>query len=32
MASVTFFAWYNDDHHHGGLGLHTPADIHGNYQ
>ena len=24
----TFFAWYNDDHHHGGLGLHTPADIH----
>jgi len=24
----TFFAWYNDDHRHGGLGLHTPADIH----
>ena len=24
----TFFAWYNDDHHHGGLGLHTPADVH----
>ena len=24
----TFFAWYNDDHHHGGLGLHTAADIH----
>ena len=23
-----FFVWYNDDHHHGGLGLHTPADIH----
>jgi putative transposase len=23
-----FFAWYNDDHHHGGLGLHTAADIH----
>jgi putative transposase len=24
----TFFAWYNDEHRHGGLGLHTPADIH----
>jgi putative transposase len=24
----TFFAWYNDEHHHSGLGLHTPADIH----
>jgi putative transposase len=24
----TFFAWYNDDHRHSGLGLHTPADIH----
>lgn len=24
----TFFGWYNDDHRHGGLGLHTPADIH----
>jgi putative transposase len=24
----TFFAWYNEDHHHSGLGLHTPADIH----
>jgi putative transposase len=24
----SFFAWYNDDHRHGGLGLHTPADIH----
>jgi putative transposase len=23
-----FFGWYNDDHRHGGLGLHTPADIH----
>ena len=23
-----FFAWYNDEHHHSGLGLHTPADIH----
>jgi putative transposase len=24
----SFFAWYNDDHRHGGLGLYTPADIH----
>ena len=23
-----FFAWYNDAHRHGGLGLHTPADVH----
>jgi len=23
-----FFPWYNDQHHHSGLGLHTPADIH----
>jgi len=23
-----FFGWYNDEHHHTGLGLHTPADIH----
>ena len=23
-----FFRWYNDEHRHGGLGLHTPADIH----
>jgi putative transposase len=23
-----FFAWYNDDHHHTGLGLMTPADVH----
>lgn len=23
-----FFAWYNDDHRHTGLGLHTPADVH----
>ena len=23
-----FFPWYNNDHHHGGLGLHTAADIH----
>lgn len=24
----SFFAWYNDEHRHGGLDLHTPADIH----
>jgi putative transposase len=23
-----FFPWYNNEHHHGGLGLHTAADIH----
>jgi putative transposase len=23
-----FFRWYNQDHHHSGLGLHTPADVH----
>jgi putative transposase len=23
-----FFTWYNNDHRHGGLGLHTPADVH----
>jgi len=23
-----FFGWYNDDHRHTGLGLHTPADVH----
>ena len=23
-----FFPWYNDVHRHGGLGLHTPADVH----
>ena len=23
-----FFGWYNDQHRHGGLGLHTAADIH----
>jgi putative transposase len=23
-----FFPWYNHEHRHGGLGLHTPADIH----
>jgi putative transposase len=23
-----FFAWYNNEHRHGGLGLHTAADVH----
>src|SRR5258707_1223712 len=23
-----FFPWYNDQHRHGGLGLHTAADVH----
>lgn len=23
-----FFAWYNEQHRHSGLGLHTPADVH----
>ena len=23
-----FFRWYNDAHHHSGLGFHTPADVH----
>jgi putative transposase len=23
-----FFRWYNDDHRHSGIGLHTPADMH----
>ncbi len=26
--SGDFFHWYNDEHHHGGLGLLTPADVH----
>ncbi len=25
---VDFFTWYNDEHHHSGIGLHTPADVH----
>ena len=25
---VDFFAWYNGDHYHSGLGLHTPEDVH----
>jgi putative transposase len=23
-----FFTWYNHEHHHSGIGLHTPADVH----
>ena len=23
-----FFGWYNDEHRHTGLALHTPADVH----
>ena len=23
-----FFPWYNEEHRHGGLGLHTAADVH----
>jgi hypothetical protein len=23
-----FFPWYDNEHHHGGLGLHTAADVH----
>jgi putative transposase len=23
-----FFPWYNNEHRHGGLGLHTAADVH----
>jgi len=23
-----FFRWYNDDHRHSGIGLHSPADVH----
>lgn len=25
---AAFFPWYNHDHRHSGLGLHTPADVH----
>ena len=24
----TFFSHYNDHHHHSGIGLHTPHDVH----
>ncbi len=23
-----FFPWYNEEHHHSGIGLYTPADVH----
>jgi putative transposase len=23
-----FFRWYDDEHHHSGIGFHTPADVH----
>jgi len=25
---VDFFAWYNTEHHHSGIALHTPHDVH----
>ncbi len=25
---AAFVAWYNHEHHHSGIGLHTPADVH----
>ncbi len=25
---MTFFAYYNHEHRHGGIGLHTPASVH----
>ena len=25
---IDFFAWYNDEHHHAGIGLLTPSDVH----
>ena len=25
---IDFFRWYNTEHHHSSLGLHTPADVH----
>jgi putative transposase len=24
----SFFTWYNHEHHHSGIGLHTPAAVH----
>ena len=26
--AVDFFRWYNTEHHHSALGLHTPSDVH----
>jgi putative transposase len=28
MHGVDFFGWYNTEHRHAGLGLHTPHDVH----
>ena len=28
MANAHFFAWYNTEHRHRSLGLHTPHDVH----
>lgn len=28
MFCARFFSWYNHDHRHSGIGLHTPADVH----
>ena len=28
MHCQAFFGWYNDEHRHTGLALHTPADVH----
>jgi len=25
---ATFYRWYNHDHRHSGIGMHTPADVH----
>jgi len=27
-SSTEFVDWYNHAHHHAGIGLHTPADVH----
>jgi putative transposase len=27
----SFFTWYNHEHHHSGIGLHTPASVHYGY-
>lgn len=26
--AVDFFYWYNEEHHHSGIGLYTPSDVH----
>ena len=25
---ATFYRWYNHDHRHSGIGMHTPSDVH----